>query len=118
MNLIIDQGNTAVKVALFKKQELVFFNTYSAEDFQQQLLKEIDFNEVQEVIIASVVTGAETRFSFLKNHIPHVVFASSTMPLPFLNKYATPQTLGVDRLALIAGAIRLFPNRNILVISS
>ena len=46
MNLIIDQGNTAVKVALFKKQELVFFNTYSTEDFQQQLLKEIDFNEV------------------------------------------------------------------------
>ena len=44
MNLIIDQGNTAVKVALFKKQELVFFSTYSAEDFQQQLLKEIDFN--------------------------------------------------------------------------
>ena len=118
MNLIIDQGNTAVKVALFKKQELVFFNTYSAEDFQQQLLKEIDFNEVQEVIIASVVTGAETHFSFLKNHIPHVVFASSTMPLPFLNKYATPQTLGVDRLALIAGAIRLFPNRNTLVISA
>ena len=118
MNLIIDQGNTAVKVALFKKQELVFFNTYSAEDFQQQLLKEIDFNEVQQVMIASVVTGAETRFSFLKKHIPHVVFASSTMPLPFLNKYATPQTLGVDRLALIAGAIRLFPNRNTLVISA
>ena len=67
MNLIIDQGNTAVKVALFKKQELVFFNTYSTKDFQQQLLKEIDFNEVQEVIIASVVTGAETHISKLSH---------------------------------------------------
>ena len=38
MNLIIDQGNTAVKVALFKAQKQVFFNTYTAENFQQKLM--------------------------------------------------------------------------------
>ena len=118
MNLIIDQGNTAVKVALFKAQKQVFFNTYTAENFQQQLMKEVNLTEIQQAIIASVVAEAETRFSFLKKYLPHVIFASSTMPLPFVNKYATPQTLGVDRLALIAGAIQLFPNRNILVISA
>ena len=65
MNLIIDQGNTAVKVALFKAQKQVFFNTYTAENFQQQLMKEVNLTDVQQAIIASVVAEAETRFSFL-----------------------------------------------------
>ena len=118
MNLIIDQGNTSVKVALFKKQELVFFNTYSAEDFQQQLLKEVNLADVQQAIIASVVTDAEKRFSFLNNYLPTVIFASNAMALPFTNSYATPQTLGIDRLALVAGAVKQFPERNVLVIDA
>ncbi len=38
--------------------------------------------------------------------------------LPFINKYLTPKTLGVDRLALIAAASSQFPNENTLVIDA
>ena len=35
---------------------------------------------------------------------------------PFVNKYATPQTLGIDRMVLAAGATLQYPNQNRLVI--
>lgn len=37
-------------------------------------------------------------------------------PLPFINTYTTPQTLGKDRLAAVAGAWALFPGAHSLVI--
>jgi type III pantothenate kinase len=36
--------------------------------------------------------------------------------LPFQNLYATPTTLGKDRMALIAAACNLFPQQNVLVV--
>jgi type III pantothenate kinase len=39
-------------------------------------------------------------------------------PLPIKNLYATPQTLGCDRLAAVVGAAHLYPNQNLLVIDA
>lgn len=39
-------------------------------------------------------------------------------PLPFRNAYQTPQTLGKDRLAAIAGAHALYPGQNALAIDA
>ena len=38
--------------------------------------------------------------------------------MPFTNNYATPETLGVDRIALITAAANQYPNKNILVIDA
>ena len=38
--------------------------------------------------------------------------------VPFKNSYATPQTLGVDRIALATAAFYYNPNRNTLVIDA
>jgi type III pantothenate kinase len=38
--------------------------------------------------------------------------------LPFNNGYATPETLGRDRLAAMAGAVHLFPNKNVMVLDA
>ena len=32
--------------------------------------------------------------------------------------YETPETLGVDRIALVSGAVKKFPNKNILIIDA
>ncbi|MEZ4920503.1 MAG: type III pantothenate kinase [Saprospiraceae bacterium] len=37
-------------------------------------------------------------------------------PLPFENTYKTPETLGKDRVAAVAGAQELFPQRNCLIV--
>lgn len=40
------------------------------------------------------------------------------MTLPFALDYKTPQTLGPDRIAGVAGAVRLFPDKNCLVLDA
>jgi type III pantothenate kinase len=37
---------------------------------------------------------------------------------PFVNRYETPQTLGIDRMVLAAGATLQFPGMNRLVIDA
>jgi len=39
-------------------------------------------------------------------------------PVPFINKYRTPETLGKDRIAIASAAVQLFPNENVLVIDT
>jgi type III pantothenate kinase len=39
-------------------------------------------------------------------------------PLPFVNGYRTPETLGKDRLAAVAGAQALFPAQNCLAVDA
>ena len=43
---------------------------------------------------------------------------SSFTEVPFKNLYKTPKTLGVDRIALVAGAVSQFSGHNILVIDA
>jgi len=43
---------------------------------------------------------------------------SETTPLPFQNLYRTPQTLGKDRLAVVAGSQALFPGQTCLVVDA
>ncbi|GET46100.1 type III pantothenate kinase [Capnocytophaga felis] len=118
MNLVIDEGNTAVKVAVFQNQEKIFFQVFSKNNFQKEILQVVDFDEVDFCIVASVVKSVEERFSFLKEKIKSVLFVNSQTPMPFINKYATPNTLGIDRLALMGGAVSLYPNQNVLVIDA
>src|SRR5690606_21492897 len=47
-----------------------------------------------------------------------VVVLSSETKLPFSNQYTTPKTLGKERLALVSGAVKQFPNTNALIIDA
>jgi type III pantothenate kinase len=51
-------------------------------------------------------------------HIDKKYVLTHTLPLPIINSYATPETLGVDRLASVCGARTLFPTEASLVIDS
>jgi type III pantothenate kinase len=43
---------------------------------------------------------------------------SANTPVPYKNSYKTPQTLGLDRIALVAAAFEKYPNKNVLVIDA
>src|SRR5699024_11592030 len=43
---------------------------------------------------------------------------SPDVPVPFKNRYQSPQTLGLDRIALAAAAVTKYPHKNILVIDA
>ncbi|MBR9756767.1 MAG: type III pantothenate kinase [Algicola sp.] len=118
MNLIIDVGNTAIKWAVFKAQDLVFKTSELQGDFKENaaaIFKE--FPEIVQVIVSSVGHLPESDISWLKQRAELLVLNHETK-LPFQNKYKTPKTLGVDRLALVSAATAQFPQKNVLVIDA
>lgn len=110
MNLTIDIGNTRTKAALFEGQKLerVFYDI-----LPQQLA---DY-KIDNVIVSSVAQAEGLRWkeAFGSEHYLH--FSQQT-PVPFRNHYATPHTLGLDRIAAVVGAMVLFPQKNCLVIDA
>jgi type III pantothenate kinase len=50
--------------------------------------------------------------------IPDVQVLTHNTRLPFINEYETPETLGTDRIAGIAGAFNKFPGKEVLVIDA
>ena len=118
MNLIIDKGNTKTKFCVFKHSEIQFFKSVS-EDCLKDVLSEISSQFKILKIIVSIV-GQDLNFK-LNNIFPdviNVIHLNNSLKLPFINKYKTPNTLGVDRVALITSAFVKYPNENVLVIDA
>lgn len=113
MNLIVDYGNSAAKVAIFDQHKLTEKHTFTRPEDLQNFLEN---SSVENFIISSVATEAEgvSRWSKARNKF----ILSHSLPLPVKICYATPHTLGVDRLAASCGALQLFPGRNTLVIDA
>ncbi len=119
MNLIIDFGNTLVKLAVFEQNSLKEVVAVANEEFDlffEKINKK--FSKIDAVIISSVTKNQFLDLNRLKTQYPNVVVLDHQTPLPLLNKYATPETLGIDRIALAAGAVLKYPNTNVLVIDA
>ncbi|MCW9037866.1 type III pantothenate kinase, partial [Altibacter sp.] len=72
---------------------------------------------LEHCIIASAGQLSEHQQAKLKQRIS-VFELSHDAHLPYTNKYSTPTTLGVDRIALVSAAARKFPKKNVLVIDA
>ncbi len=117
LKLIIDIGNTQTKTALYKKGELVYINK-TVKTPKYIVEKALEKGVVSSCIISTVKNDDKTLQNLLeKNDIKTLMLRADT-PVPFTNLYKTPETLGKDRLALAARAVRLFPNKNTLIIDA
>lgn len=114
MNLIIDQGNTLFKVALFDENELISKSVfkYSETDLFYVWLGEKKLKELN-VIVSSVVNRKIDIPNASSNQI---IYLDQTTNIPIVNGYLTPETLGDDRLANVVAANTLNPESNSLVI--
>jgi len=117
MKLVIDIGNTLTKLAVFDKDGIVSIKT--AENISQKLLSNLfaDYPQIDTAILSSVINLNEWLTNYLNDLMKLTVLDHRTR-LPFKNNYETPKTLGRDRIAAVAGAIYLFPTKNILVIDA
>ena len=70
---------------------------------------------VRRVMVSSVAEPDAALQTMLPQHF-QVVELTHRTPLPFKNQYKTPETLGKDRLAGVAGAHFLLPGKNCLVV--
>ena len=112
--LCFDFGNTRLKCAVFENadfKELLLLNSDDLAAIRQL----IDQYKPDTSILSSVV-----------NHDPEIehILKSSTKfhkldyqsKLPFTTPVGKPETIGADRLALVAAAVHLFPGSHNLVI--
>jgi len=115
-NLVIDIGNTFTKVAVFKQDELLWTNHYKSVDnsFADAI---IDQYQINQAIISTVKKAVEGWQPILAEKIP-VIYFNRQMAAGINNLYRTPQTLGLDRLAAVIGAVKCFPSQNNLVIDA
>ena len=116
MNIAIDVGNTLVKVGLFQHDQLKEY--YQTErQALGVLLEEILENSQPEAAIVSAVGHQDANLEVFFKEIYWLNLHAQT-PVPFTNQYATPETLGVDRVAVMAAAAVEYPQQNVLVIDA
>ncbi|TRX02475.1 type III pantothenate kinase [Flavobacterium gawalongense] len=118
MILAVDVGNTRIKAAVFEGNILVENFVFVKNELQkniQNILK--NFQKVTDLVVSSVGDVEKQSFLEFENDLK-VHFISHEDPFPFINYYATPKTLGIDRMVLAAGATLQFPNQNRLVIDA
>lgn len=118
MLLVIDVGNTRVKLFVYEGNELIFNQALPHENFYENFLIFFkDFFQIEESILSSVGNLDNRVVGFLEKETK-LTLVSYQSELPFINKYATPHTLGVDRIVLAAGSVLKFPNTNRLIIDA
>jgi len=113
--LCFDFGNTRLKAAVFKKEQITKIIRL-ADDSEQTIKSLVEEYKPDKSILSSVIDhnptietilNAKTKFHKL-NHLTKLAF---TTPV------GKPETIGADRLALTAAAVHFYPGRNNLVIS-
>ena len=102
MNLVVDIGNTLVKLAVFDRGEIVF----------QRCVERLHPSMLEELFAAWPVCRAVVT----SPRVEYLLEFSSQTPVPIGNAYLTPETLGRDRLAAAVGATVLYPGRNVLIV--
>ena len=115
-NLVIDIGNTFVKVAVFNQNKIVFSDQSSA--LSQSIIYQIkEKHHPQNLIISSVKEDLDTNIEELKNDFNYIRFDQFSLT-PIQNNYKSKATLGLDRLAAIIGAQYLYPKQKVMVIDA
>lgn len=118
MILVIDVGNTNIKVAVFEQVDLLEKFVFQKNELQKKIKKILKkYSNCTHAVLSSVGNLDENELSYLKNTLNLVEINRSSL-FPFVNLYGTPQTLGIDRMVLAAGAVLLYPNQNTLIIDA
>ena len=118
MNLCIDQGNSRTKLAIFADDGKMVNNFIYKRFDASEIEKICSLYPVTNSIISSVINIDPAVVNTLNRLSEHFILFDHNTPVPLENKYATPQTLGQDRLAAAVGANALSPNKNLLIIDA
>ena len=118
MLLAIDIGNTKIKAAVFEEYALTDKYIFDRSDAEKNIKILFEtHSRISRIVLSSVGNADADLLSLLETHADLTVI-NHTSYFPFANRYATPETLGIDRMVLSAGAVLQFPNQNRLVIDA
>lgn len=114
LNLCVDIGNTTAKAGIFENGLMLEERQQLSDRAIIRLVKDL---KPGAAIIASVRKGVKKVIQEVESHTRTLVLKHD-LHLPFVNSYGTPETLGVDRIAAVAGALQLFPGNTCLIIDA
>ena len=117
MELIIDIGNTVVKMVAFRGDEPVEEMRSEGDDFSciDAFVGKYNFR----CGIVGTVRDLTAKESEALARLPFPILRfSPDTPVPITNRYRTPETLGSDRLAAVIGASSLKPGKDLLIIDA
>lgn len=115
LNLTIDQGNSSAKIAVWDGDTLV--DQEVAGSLSRELLSKVVERFRPSRALCCSVTGNGKRIAqWLGTQGVAAHEVNWHMPLPLILDYATPHTLGEDRIAAAVGAWSLRPGENSLVV--
>ncbi len=112
--LCFDFGNTRLKAAIFKN-EIFSEELFLSDDNPETIHALLEQYQPQKTILSSVIHHNEAIEKLLgEKSIFHKL--SSATKLNFTTPVGKPETIGADRLALIAAAVHFYPQKNNLII--
>jgi len=118
MNLIVDVGNTYTKLAVFKSNKLKDKERVETKNIITEVKKlQKKHDDLKLCIVSSVGKLHEKAIKFLSKELQLTILDHKTK-IPFSNLYATPETLGIDRIALVCASVEQFPDKNVLIIDA
>ena len=113
MLLTLDIGNTNIKLALFDDDNLVEFRIHPDID---KLFKYIKTNALNEIAICSVnPTITKTFVDEISKSGISIFQANIQNRFNLQIKYSTPDTLGIDRVCAVAGALEIAVKENLIL---
>lgn len=116
VNLIVDIGNSFAKVAFFDKGEILKWLRMDVDHVEQFVKCDKLVGSCRQCIVSATVDLPLSLIETIDALEMRVVYLGAKTPLPFVNDYRTPHSLGTDRMAAVAGAMKLLPQENVLVI--
>jgi type III pantothenate kinase len=118
MNLVIDIGNSNTKLALFSQGRIRKLE--QVENLTIAILNQIrlEHTGIKHSILSAVREVDPALIDYLESTFSCFIRLSESTPLPIVNAYRTPSTLGMDRLAAAVAANNIFPGKDVLVIDT
>ncbi|MDH5598408.1 MAG: type III pantothenate kinase [Cyclobacteriaceae bacterium] len=114
ISLVLDFGNSFIKTGVFRGDELI----HKSKDITMDQLPDY-INKIQpEKIMISSVSIDEVDIMKKIGNSYKVHFLNSNTELPIQLNYTTVNTLGSDRIAGAAGAYKLWPGQNTMVLDA
>ena len=117
VNLVVDIGNSSVKIGIFdqeKLMEVIRQDKFDYSDIEQLTTR----YSLSNLVVCSVRNRDIPERDSLSRQFGHYLELTSQTPLPIENHYKTPETLGKDRIAAVVGGRALYPKRNLLIIDA
>jgi type III pantothenate kinase len=113
-DVVIDVGNTRMKVALFTDAKLDGVLSFSNKS-KKKVLDVIDESSASRAIMSNVAKLREGLLKGLDDRLEFILMEPSVQ-VPLKVDYKTKDTLGTDRLANAVYAHKFFPGKNVLII--